>query len=65
MPSMIGIGNGIQELKWQLDAATHARDHVHPKWSLVVKWVQLLKWIQNLVEGPGMSKVCNAPLVFF
>ena len=55
----------IQELKWQLDAATHARDHVHPKWSLVVKWVQLLKWIQNLVEGPGMSKVCNAPLVFF
>ena len=54
----------IQGLKWQLDAATHARDHVHPKWSLVVKWVQLLEWIQNLVEGPGMSKVCNAPRLF-
>ena len=55
----------IWELKWQLDAATHAKDHVHPKWSLMVKRVQLLQWIQNLVEGPGMSKVCNAPLVFF
>ena len=40
----------IQELKWQLDAATHAMDHAHRKWSLVVKWVQLLEWIQNLVQ---------------
>ena len=40
----------IQELKWQLDAATHTMDHAHRKWSLVAKWVQLLKGIQTLAQ---------------